>query len=109
MQTGPSGEQERLRVAELGEIDAPSHVDEVGLGLTTSQRLLGDLQQAFVAIQEAALRAKAAQMRAGYPTLRLKDYHGELGEHAGQPPHEQVPADALVRPRRPGRPRHPHR
>ena len=40
VQTGPSGEQGRLRVADLGEIDAPSHVDEVGLGLTTAHRLL---------------------------------------------------------------------
>ncbi len=74
VQTGPSGEQERLRVAELGEVNAPSHVDEVGLGLTMAQRLLGNLQQAFVAIQEAALRAQAVRMRVDDPTLRLKDY-----------------------------------
>ena len=30
VQTGLSGEQGRLRVAELGEVNAPSHVDEVG-------------------------------------------------------------------------------
>jgi hypothetical protein len=72
--TGSSGERERLRVAELGEVVAPSHVDEVGLGLSMAQRLLGQLQQAIVAIQEAALRAKAVQMRAHDPTLRLKDY-----------------------------------
>ena len=35
--------------------------------------------------------------------------HGELGQHAGQPTHEQIPADALVRPGRPCRPGHPHR
>ncbi len=74
VQTSPSGEQGRLRVAELGEVNAPSHVDEVGLGLTTAQRLLGNLQQAFVAIQETALRTKAVQMRVDDPTLRLKDY-----------------------------------
>jgi hypothetical protein len=74
VQTGLSGEQGRLRVAELGEVNAPSHVDEVGLGLRTAQSLLGNLQQAFVAIQEAALRAKAVRMRVDDPTLRLKGY-----------------------------------
>jgi hypothetical protein len=74
VQTGSSGERGRLRVAELGEVPAPTHVDEVGLGLTMAQRLLGQLQAAFVAIQEAALRAKAVRMRAEDPTLRLKDH-----------------------------------
>lgn len=74
VQTDPCGERERLRVAELGEIAAPSHVDDVGLGLTTAQKLLGQVQQAIVAIQEAALRTKAMRMRADDPTLRLKDY-----------------------------------
>jgi hypothetical protein len=74
VQTRSSGERRRLTVAELGEIAAPSHVDEVGLGLAMAHRLFGQLQQAFVAIQEAALRAKAVQMRANDPTLRLKDY-----------------------------------
>ena len=74
VQTRSAGERRRLTVAELGEVVALSHVDEVGLGLTTAQRLLGNLQQAFVAIQETALRAKAEQMRAGDPMLRLKDY-----------------------------------
>lgn len=74
VQTDPCGERERLRAAELGDIAEPSHVDDVGLGLTTAQRLLGQLQQAIVAIQEAAMRAKAVRMRAGDPTLKLKDY-----------------------------------
>ena len=74
VQTDASGERERLKVAELGEVEAPQHANEVGLGLTTGHRLLGRLQQAVVAIQEAALRTKAARMRVGDPTLRLKDH-----------------------------------
>ena len=74
VQTDASGERERLKVAELGDVAAAQHANEVGLGLTMLQRLLGQLQQAFVAIQEAALRTKAARLRAGDPTLRLKDH-----------------------------------
>src|SRR3546814_16504694 len=39
-----------------------------------TQRLLGDIQHAVVALQEAALQAEADRRRRLDPTLRLKDY-----------------------------------
>ena len=68
------GPLERFTVCELGEIAAPMDLDGVGFDLMTSQRILCDLQRAVVAVQEGALKAKAALMRRVDLTLSLKDY-----------------------------------
>ena len=64
----------RIEVASLGEIVAPADVDDIGLDHDTAQRMLGDIQRAVVALQEAALQAEAARLRRYDPTLRLKDF-----------------------------------
>src|SRR3546814_17678851 len=58
----------------LGEVVAPASVDGIGLDHGMTQRLLGDIQHAVVALQEAALQAEADRRRRLDPTLRLKDY-----------------------------------
>ena len=68
------GPPERLTVFELGEIGAPSDLDGVGVDLKTSHRVLREVQRAVVALQERALKAKAALIRRIDPTLSLKDY-----------------------------------
>ncbi|MEQ8992746.1 MAG: hypothetical protein RLO46_13075, partial [Pseudomonadales bacterium] len=64
----------RIEVVSLGEIVAPASVDDIGLDHDTAQRMLGDIQRAVVALQEAALQAEAARLRRCDPTLRLKDF-----------------------------------
>ena len=65
---------ERITVCELGEIVAPADLDNVGLDLRTSHRIVCDLQCTVVAVQERALKDKAVQMRQADPSLSLKDY-----------------------------------
>ncbi len=87
--TGSASAARRIEVARLGEIVAPASVEDIGLDHGTAQRMLGDIQRAVVALQEAALRAKADRLRRLDPTLRLKDYrlrtiqslHGTLTIH----------------------------
>ena len=55
---GPSSGARRLEVGWLGEIDAPASVEDIGLNHGTAQRVLGDIQRAVVALQEAALQAQ---------------------------------------------------
>ncbi|MEQ9151637.1 MAG: hypothetical protein RLO06_09085 [Parvibaculum sp.] len=74
VETGPASGARRMEVAWLGEIVAPASVDGIGLDHGMAQRLLGDIQQAVVALQEAALQAEADRCRRLDPTLRLKDY-----------------------------------
>lgn len=65
---------ERITVCELGEILAPVDLDDVGLDLRTSHRIVCDLQCTVVAVQERTLKDKAVQMRQADPSLSLKDY-----------------------------------
>ena len=74
VETGPATRARRMEVAWLGEIAAPAGVDDIGLDHCMAQRLLGDIQRAVVAVQEAALLAEADRLRRLDPTLRLKDY-----------------------------------
>ena len=67
----PARSLHRIEVASLGEIIAPASVDDIGLDHDTAQRMLGDIQRAVVALQEAALQAEAARLRRLDPTLRL--------------------------------------
>ena len=65
---------ERITVCELGKIVARADLDNVGLDLRTSHRIVCDLQRTVVAVQERALKDKAVQMRQADPSLSLKDY-----------------------------------
>src|SRR3546814_14457399 len=87
VETCPGSGARRMEVACLGEVVAPASVDGIGLDRGMTQRLLGDIQHAVVALQEAALQAEADRRRRLDPTLRLKDYrlrriqglHGKIG------------------------------
>ena len=68
------GPPERFMVSVLGEITLPTDLDGVGFDLTTSQRILCELQRAVVGLQERALKARAVLMRRVDPTLSLKDH-----------------------------------
>ncbi|MEQ9691155.1 MAG: hypothetical protein RLO48_15610, partial [Bauldia litoralis] len=59
-------------------------VDDIGLEHGMAQRLLGDVQRAVAALQEAALKAEADRLRRLDPTLQLKDYR--LRRIQGKPP-----------------------
>src|SRR3546814_11630364 len=74
VETCPASGARRMEVAWLGEVVAPASVDGIGLDHGMTQRLLGDIQHAVVALQEAALQAEADRRRRLDPTLRLKDY-----------------------------------
>ena len=74
VETGQGPASRRIAVARLGEIGAPASVEDIGLDHGTAQRILGDIQHAVVALQEAGLRAKANRLHRLDPTLRLKDY-----------------------------------
>lgn len=74
VEAGPSSGAHRLEIGWLGEILAPASVDDIGLEHGLAHRLLGDLQRAVVALQEAALQAQADGLRRLDATLRLKDY-----------------------------------
>lgn len=74
VETGPATRARRMEVAWLGEIVAPAGVYDIGLEHGTGQRLLGDIQRAVAALQEAALQAEADRLRRLDLTLRLKDY-----------------------------------
>ena len=63
----------RIEVVSLGEIVAPASVDDIGLDHDMAQRMLGDIQRAVVALQEAAMQAEADRLRRLDPILRLKD------------------------------------
>jgi hypothetical protein len=74
VEVGPSSGAHRLEIGWLGEILAPASVDDIGLEHGLAHRLLGDLQRAVVALQEAALQTHADRLRRLDATLRLKDY-----------------------------------
>src|SRR3546814_16036325 len=59
VETCPASGARRMEVAWLGEVVAPASVDGIGLDHGMTPRLLGDLQHAVVAPQEAALQAEA--------------------------------------------------
>ena len=65
---------ERITVCDVGEIVAPDGIDDVGLGLNPSQRILGAIQRTVISLQEGFLRTKALLLRKVDPTLVLKDY-----------------------------------
>jgi len=50
---------ERITVCELDEIVASAALDDVGLDLRTSHRIVCDLQRTVVALQEGALKDNA--------------------------------------------------
>src|SRR3546814_16775058 len=94
-------------------------VDGIGLDHGMTQRLLGDIQHAVVALQEAALQAEADRRRRLDPTLRLKDYrlrriqglHGTLTIRVppGASRHLGTGAGAAARTGAPARSRQPAR
>ena len=74
VEAGPSSGARSVEIGWLGEILAPASVDDIGLQHGLANRLLGDLQRAVVALQEAALQTHADRLRRLDATLRLKDY-----------------------------------
>jgi hypothetical protein len=71
---GVDGVTQRIDLLALGAIPSPNDIDEIGVTQTTGRRLLSELQQAVVALQEAALRAAAKERTATTSDLTLKDY-----------------------------------
>ncbi|WP_139278672.1 hypothetical protein [Thalassobacter stenotrophicus] len=65
---------QRIDLLALGSIPSPNDIDEIGVTQTTGRRLLWELQQAVVTLQEAALRAAAKERTATTSDLTLKDY-----------------------------------
>jgi hypothetical protein len=65
---------QRIHVCEVGEIWAPTNSDEVGIGLKPAQQILGEIQRAYVCLQEVSLKAKALRLRITDPSLVLQDY-----------------------------------
>ena len=65
VETGPASGARRMKVAELGEVVAPASVDGIGLDHGMAQWMLGDIQRAVVALQEAVDYAR--RQRAGKP------------------------------------------
>ena len=70
---GSTGTGPNVGVARPGEIIGPASVDDIGLDHDMAQRMLGDIQRAVVALQEAAMQAETDRLRRPDPILRLKD------------------------------------
>lgn len=71
---GVDGVTQRIDLLALGAVPSPNDIDEIGVTQTTGRRLLWELQQAVVTLQEAALRAAAKERTATTSDLTLKDY-----------------------------------
>jgi hypothetical protein len=71
---GVDGVTQRIDLLALGAVPSPNDIDEIGVTQTTGRRLLSELQQAVVTLQEAALRAAAKERTATTSDLTLKDY-----------------------------------
>jgi hypothetical protein len=69
---------ERILVCQIGDIEAPGTVDEVGLAHSVALRLLGDVQKTVVAVQEASLKKKALMLGLGDNALALEDYRTRI-------------------------------
>ncbi len=80
---GVDGVTQRIDLLALGAIPSPDDIDEIGITQTTGRRLLSELQQAVVALQEAALRAAAKQRTATTSDLTLKDYRRDCSKSGG--------------------------
>ncbi|WP_120631549.1 hypothetical protein [Ruegeria sp. EL01] len=63
-----------IDVYNFGEVSTPELIGDVGLDLTTTRDLLGNLQSAIVALQEDCLRAGALAQARSLPGVELKDY-----------------------------------
>ena len=87
---------ERISVCDIGEIVAPGGIDDVGLGLEPSQRILGAIQRAVVGLQERFLKTKALLCRRADPSLVLKDYRARSVQPLFGPLIIRVPR--LIRP-----------
>jgi hypothetical protein len=61
---GVDGVTQRIDLLAMGVIPSPNDIDEIGVTQTTGRRLLSELQQAVVTLQEAALRAAAKERTA---------------------------------------------
>ena len=68
------GVLQRIDLLSLGAIPAPNDLDGIGIDQTSGRRLLWELQQAVVTLQEAALRAAVRQQTLTSPDIKLKDY-----------------------------------